>query len=190
MITLFSRSDRKRRFEYRCSSCGDVHRGSPSVGFAKPPVYFDVPEAERAARVTLTSDLCSIEPSAEEPDMPTAYFIRTTLNIPIIGVEEPFCWGVWVSQSEDNFKHYVRTYDDDQSGMGSFGWLLASMPGYDRRDENGELEVVPCNVWWGTGDQRPEVEVQECDHPLFTDQRDGITWEDAAQLAQRVLHPN
>ena len=189
MFTLFSRNDRKLRFEYRCACCGKVHRGSPSVGYIKPGAFFDVPEEERKERVRLTSDLCEIAPPADEPERGTGYFIRTTLDIPIHGVDEPFCWGVWVSQSEDAFRRYVETYDGDQSGMGSFGWLNATMPGYEERDADGLVRSVPCDVLWDQKGERPKVKVQECDHPLFTDQRDGISWERAAELAQRALHP-
>ena len=189
MFTLFSRNDRKRRFEYRCACCGKVHRGSPSVGYIKLGAFFSVPEEEREARVQLTNDLCEIAPPADEPERGTAYFIRTTLDIPIHGVDEPFCWGVWVSQLEEAFRRYVETYHGDQSGMGSFGWLNATMPGYEEHDADGFVRSVPCDVLWDQKGERPKVEVQECDHPLFADQRDGITWERAAELAQRALHP-
>ena len=190
MLQIFSRKDRSRRFSYRCACCGEVHSGSPTVGYKRPNHYFTVPEGDRDDRVTIDDDLCEIRPPADNLELGTSFFIRTTLDVPIHGADEPFSWGVWVSQSEQSFCRYVDTFDDDQSGMGSFGWLVASMPGYGRLDENGGIESVACDVVWKGDGQRPTLEVHECDHPLFVDQRDGISWERAVELAQQALHPN
>lgn len=182
-------SSSPNEFEYRCSCCGKVHRGSPSFGAPRPALYYDVPEGEHKERVQSTDDMCVIRPANDDPEGHTIFYIRGTLDIPIIGADEPFCWGVWVSQSEESFERYVETYDDDQSEMGSFGWLVCGMPGYDQRRADGHFESLGCDVYWGPKGERPKIEVHECDHPLFIDQRDGISWEKAARLAEAVIHP-
>lgn len=189
MVRLFGLGSNPKTFEFRCASCGRIHRGSPSFGYDKPAYNFDVPEAERDARVKVTKDICEIWPPAgEEGD--TYYFIRGLLEVPITGVDEPFLWGVWVTQSEESFRRYFETFGQNQSGDGSFGWLAVVMPGYKRTKPGEALEHLKCDVEWQGGDQRPLIQVQECDHPLYRDQRDGISWERAIELAMLMMHPD
>ena len=49
-----------RTIGFRCEECGAIHRGSPSFGFDRPSLYYDVPEPERDARIMLTRDTCFI----------------------------------------------------------------------------------------------------------------------------------
>jgi len=180
MTRIFGLDDKAKSFEFKCDCCSEIHRGSPSFAYDKPVFYFDVPEEEREDRTFLTSDLCVIDDKI--------FLIRAILEIPIHGVEEPFTWGIWVSQSEENFLRYQDTYDDDQSGITTFGWLAATMPGYNERDEEGLLVNLKTNVMWQAPGDRPIVELQDCDHPLYRDQRDGISWERAVELAQLTMH--
>lgn len=175
------------KLAYTCSCCGKPYEGSPSFAYLKPVYYFDVPEAEREARIKIDDDLCYIRAAADDPDDHDIYAIRCTLDIPIRGVEAPFSWGVWASQSQENFWRYVETYNSDQSGDGSFGWLAVSMPYYDRSQPGEPLESLVCNVVWGKKGQRPKIMLQETDHPLYRDQADGIDWETAVMIAQTYL---
>ncbi|MGI9412100.1 MAG: DUF2199 domain-containing protein [Hyphomicrobiales bacterium] len=168
-----------KTFEFRCSDCGEIHRGSPSFGYVRPMAYFTVPEDERADRVVIDDDTCVIDEDA--------YYIRGLLEIPIEEVEEPFSWGVWVSQSRESFERYLETYDDDQTGDGSFGWLPVSMPGYDRARPGQETEYLGCDVKWSSRGQRPLVVPHETDHPLYRDIVNGITWDRAVELARQVM---
>ncbi len=172
----------EKTFEFRCECCGELHRGSPSFAYEKPFAYFTVPENEVEARVEINSDLCSIDDEA--------FYIRAILEIPIEGVEEPFTWGVWVSQSEDSFDRYSATYDDDQSGDGSFGWLTVAMPGYDLSAPEEDFEQIPCDVSWSVPGQRPVVVPHETDHPIYHDFINGISWDRAIELARRMMHPD
>ena len=111
-----------KTFEFHCSACGQTHSGSPSFAYAYPPLFFSVPEHERQHRVRSSADTCIIDDEF--------FFVRTILEVPIIGAEEPFTWGVWVSQSRESFERYLSTYYQDQSGDRSFGWLTVTIPGY------------------------------------------------------------
>jgi hypothetical protein len=166
----------KRSFSFKCAGCGEVHEGGPSFGYDAPPEYYNVPETERETRSRINSDLCIIDNED--------FFIRATLSVPIIGAEEDFLWGVWVSQSKESFDRYVDTYESDQSGDGSFGWLTVSMPGYAE-----DIFVhLPVDVFWGP--ERPEIKIHDDqDHPLAVDQRNGISWDKAVELAVTVMHP-
>ena len=152
-----------------------------------PVEYFAMSEAERETRTWLSRDLCRILPPADAPDVARSYYIRATLEIPIHSASDPFCWGVWVSQSEKSFDRYLETYDQDQSGDGSFGWLAVTMRPYQRSPVE-PLEYLECNVEWGPPGKRPQVLLKPCDHPLFVDQRDGISWDRAIEIAQIALH--
>lgn len=176
---FWNRQRRQGAFEYKCGECGELHRGSPSFSYRRPPHVSDIPEPERETRVFLTSDLCVID----DED----FFIRALLEIPIIGVDEPFAWGVWVTHSQENFLRYQDTYDDDQTGDGAFGWLPVTMPGYDRADDGGLIENIPCDVYWRSEGLRPLVIPQESDHPLYKDVKDGISRKRAEQLALEAM---
>lgn len=174
----------RKTFEFRCADCGEIHRGSPSFAYAKPVCWFIVPEDQRAERLQLDTDTCVLD--GDE------FYIRTILEIPILDAEEPFTWGVWVSQSEESFRRYVDTYDEDQSGDGSFGWLPVTMPGYDRtadRPDADGFECLGCDVTWRSPGQRPTLTLHENDHPLYHDQVNGISWDRAIELARLMMHP-
>lgn len=170
----------RKLFEFRCRQCGELHVGSPSFSYDQPLEAMLVPEEERPSRLRLGSDLCVVDDKA--------FYIRAMLEIPIHGAEEPFCWGVWVSQSKESFDRYVETYDRDQSGDGSFGWLVVTMPGYGERDEAGNWPVLACDVRWGKPGKRPQVVPHACEHVLYLDFADGISWERAMELATLTMH--
>jgi hypothetical protein len=185
---LFGLGQEPRTFEFKCIECGAIHRGSPSFGFDKPSSYYDVPEPERDTRIMLTKDTCFIVPAADNEGGQIHYFLRGLLEVPIVGATEPFLWGVWVTQSEDSFMKYLETFDHDQSGTSSFGWLPVAWAAYKRTRPGEYLENLRCSVHWQKKGKRPLIEVQECDHPLYFDQRDGISWDRAIEIARTVMH--
>lgn len=186
---LFGSQSNSKQFEFQCTDCGKMHKGSPSFSFAKPTYYFDVPENERASRVKLSDDLCTIAPDPNDADSEPIYCVRATLDVPIHDALEPFCWGVWISQSEQSFNRYVETFSDDQGGDGSFGWLAVTMPFYNANDIDEPYEHLACDVEWEAIGQRPKLVLQECPHELYHDQSNGISWEKAVQIARQVMHP-
>ena len=187
MVSGFGRQN--KRFEFKCSDCGEIHIGSPSFAFAKPTYYFDVPEHERDARISLSNDLCKIAPPGHNGDEETIYCIRTTLNVPIKGALEPFCWGVWVTQSKENFNRYIKTFSQDQSEYGSFGWLAVTMAHYNRVEAGEPPEHLECDVEWGAVGQRPKIYLRKSSHPLAVDQEQGIDWDEAIEIARKIMHP-
>ncbi len=147
---------------------------------------FDVPEDEREQRVFATDDLCIIRPPEGGDERDTSYWIRVILEIPIHGTEEPFCWGVWVSQSKEAFERYRKTYDQDQSDDGSFGWLPVHMAHY--RNPDGTWPMLECDAEWGGKGQRPKITLRGCESQICRDQRDGISWDEAMQIATPLMH--
>nr|WP_237212715.1 DUF2199 domain-containing protein [Ruegeria lacuscaerulensis] len=176
----------RKEFRYKCSQCGKTHVGSPSFAYRYPTYYFDVPEDEREKRVRATEDLCQIDPSSDEDGDATIYCIRVILEIPIKGAKEPFTWGVWVTQSKESFEKYVDTFDEDQSSQSSFGWLPVTMPFYKSSEAGAPFEHLECDVHWGSPGQRPKACLWESEHPLAVDQRSGISWQKASEMANLI----
>ncbi len=177
----FAVSGKKKEFEFRCSDCGELHKGSPSFPHDYPCLVYSIPEEERESRLYLTDDLCVVDEKH--------YFIRVILEIPIIDTEKPFTWGVWVSQSEDNFMTYQETFGTDQSAVITFGWLTINLPYYLTRDSKGFIENLKCDVHWAIKGQRPHIIIHEIEHELFTDQNQYISWDKAIKIAQLAMHP-
>src|SRR6266478_1691053 len=114
------RKNLNQKFEFTCASCGQVHKGSPSFSFMAP-VYFSEEEMKKG-NATLDSDFCVIGNSD--------FFIRTILEIPIQGHDEPFTWGVWVSLKKENFEVYKSGFLSGQQDGEYFGWLSSRLPYY------------------------------------------------------------
>lgn len=166
-----------KTFSFKCHCCGQIREGGPSFAYDEPSQVSAVPEEQRASRVKIDEDLCSLDGEH--------FFIRATLEIPIKGASEGFLWGVWVTQSRENFYRYVETFNQDQTGMGSFGWLNVDMPGY--RTPGEQTVHLPADICWGN--ERPEVRIHtDQDHPLAIDQREGLSWDRAVELALMIGH--
>lgn len=163
-------------FSFKCSTCGEVHEGSPSFAFRAPDPYLEqTKEVQEAGK--LSSDLCRYE---DEDGV--HYFIRVCLEVPIHGVTEPFLWGVWVSLSEKNFARYVETYDHPDTSDCYFGWLCNYLPYYPN------TYALQTQVHPRDGNARPYIELDETDHPLSVDFREGINIEKAQEIAEQITH--
>ena len=176
-----------KKLSYRCTCCGEQFDGSPSFAYSKPIYYFWVPEEAREDRITIDTDTCHIRADPNDPDDHDIYAIRATLDIPINDVEEPFCWGLWVTVSEVSYKRYLATYDQDQSEDGCFAWLSVTMPYYNSVDEGQSFENLACDLHWGVQGQRPKIVLHESDHLLYQHQSNGIDWHTAIVIAQDYL---
>ena len=173
----------KKIFKYKCHECGEYHEGSPSFSFRYPTYLFDVPEIERVERVQVSDDLCKIISEGGEDRI---YCIRVILEIPIKGATDPFTWGVWVTQSEENFEKYVETFDTDQSTEQSFGWLPVNMPFYNNTQMGEQLTHLECDVFWGAKGKRPNAKLWKNTHQLSVDQLAGISWRQATKIANQT----
>ena len=76
-----------------------AERSSIRCRWISPPrrriTGFDIPELERHDRTKLDSDVCLID----RKDI----YVRGCLEIPIVGHDDHFTWGVWVSVSKESF---------------------------------------------------------------------------------------
>jgi hypothetical protein len=163
-------------FSYKCACCDKVSEGSPSLAFKRPDHWLQQSEAVRAAGFA-DDDVCWYE---DEDGM--HYFIRTILEIPIHGVEDPFLWGVWVSLSKTSYQRYLDTYDARDLDDAWFGYLCSALPGYPST-WSLPVTVRPC-----PSGLRPLVSMNSGEHALVTDSRDGISVARAQALAESILH--
>lgn len=86
-----------------------------------------------------------------------------------------------------SFERYKRTFGQDQTGDGSFGWLTVTMKGYTKADQ--DFVDLPVDVFWGSA--RPEIRIKaDVNHPLAVDQREGISWDRAVELAILLCKTN
>lgn len=146
---------------YHCTICGREHDELPHIGTDRPAQWWDVPEDERARRITLTSELCVIDNRD--------HLIRGVIEIPVVDHDEPFGFGVWVSQKSEHFQTYIENLDSDAIGP-FYGWLCTHISCYP-----AETLLLKTRAHFRTGGLRPFIELEPTDHPLSVDQRNGIT---------------
>lgn len=163
-------------FEFKCLSCGEIHTGMPSLVAPAPASYFSVPEDDRDSRCQLGTDDCIIDNEW--------FFVRGLIEIPVIGEEELFSWGVWVSLSESSHRQWRDVFDvDKRSHIGPFfGWLNSVLSPYpDTLNLKTQVHLRDDGI-------RPYIELEESGHPLATEQREGITADRVAELYAQAVH--
>jgi hypothetical protein len=159
-------------FAFKCSNCDEVHEGSPSFSFSSPIQYTWLSDAEKAD-AHLGTDLCYIGEDR---------FIRVCLEVPIVGVDEPFMWGVWVSLSQSNFERYRETYDAPVEEDEYFGWFCNKLPYY------ADTLNLKTTVHPRTGGARPWLDLEQTSHLLPLDFHNGITIAKAQEIAEYAMH--
>ena len=161
-------------FSFRCSSCGAIHEGAPSFAFNSPLGYDNLSANEKEA-AQLSSDFCIVGDNR---------YIRVCLEIPIVGIEAPFIWGVWVSLSEKNFQRYAETFEAPVESDEYFGWFCNRLPFYPDTKHLGSLVHPRSN------NLRPYLELEPTDHQLSIDFHNGLTVQRAQEIAEVAMHNN
>jgi hypothetical protein len=163
--------------EYQCSVCGEFHSELPlAFGAAAPHAYAELSDADAKVRADLSTDLCVID---EE-----LFFIRGQLEIPIVGEDQLFTWGVWLSISRDSFARALEVWEQEgrEHEPPYFGWLNTSLKIYPNTlGLKARIHTRPKGL-------RPFVELEPTEHPLAIEQREGITWDRVYTIAAAVLH--
>jgi hypothetical protein len=165
--------------KFTCATCGEEHDlGEMSFGF-ECPLQWDVLPASDRETSELTADQCIIRARSE-----THYFVRACLEIPLIGADQLFGWGVWVSLSERSFTEMADNWDNPQRDkLGPyFGWLCTRIPGYP---DTIFLRTMIHNRGVGL---RPLAELEPTEHPLSQHQHNGMPFQEMQDMAVRLLH--
>ena len=147
----------------KCSKCGKEHTDLPHIGADKPYHWSD--EFAKEPNSLLTSDLCIIE----DRD----FFVHGVIEIPVHDHEFEFGWGVWVSHKKDNFQQYREHYNS--AGIGPFfGWLCTEITFFSESTLN-----LKTMAHYREGRLRPRIVLEPSEHPLYIQQRDGISLDEA-----------
>jgi len=153
---------------YTCATCGEEHRDLPHIGSAAPFLWAD--RLSEDPNSLLTTDLCIIEGCD--------FFVHGVIEIPVHDYEHEFGWGVWVSHKRENFEIYQTQFDSAEIGP-FFGWLCTKIDYY--AEPTMELKTM---THYRGGGLRPRIELGESSHPLYRQQRDGISLDEA----WRIVH--
>jgi hypothetical protein len=164
---------------FQCATCGEWHDQLPfAYGADEPYDLREMPEDERARRALSSNDQCVLDGQS--------FFVRASIELPVLDAAQPFSWGVWVSVSEDDFDRMHGAWEDEgrESAPPFSGTLATSLPtriyppslGLD-----GEVQTQPVGI-------RPLFELGPADHPLVREQRAGITIARVTEFAATLLH--
>ncbi|WP_078118481.1 DUF2199 domain-containing protein [Thiosocius teredinicola] len=162
--------------KFKCACCNEEIEGIPTFGWDYPLFYLNVPKEKRNEEVFLTEDLCVIADRW--------FFVRGCLEIPVIGEEEPFVWGLWVSLSESEFFEFQDLLGvEKRSGYGPYvGWLSAAIALYP------DTENLKAIVHIRDNGIRPSIELEKNGHPLAQEQEHGITLNRLAEIYACMVH--
>ncbi|WP_339726730.1 DUF2199 domain-containing protein [Maribacter stanieri] len=164
-------------FKFTCSCCDEIHRGVPNLGSNAPNYYFSIPDEEIKKRTFLTSDTCVIDD--------VHFFVRGCLEIPLIGHEEVFSFGAWVSLSKENFEKFESLYDvkERRDNEPMFGWFSSWVwPFYT------DTENIKSIIHLRNDGIRPYIELEPTEHPLALLQSEGISSEQVIKMYEYYVH--
>jgi hypothetical protein len=164
---------------FTCQTCGEQHdAGEISFG-ADAPVQWALISGKERSQSELGGEQCVIEAGGQRH-----FFVRGCIEIPIKGSQRPFTWGVWVSLSEKSFLEISEHWEDPcRTSLGPyFGWLCTKIPEYP------DTVFLKTMVHQRQVGQRPIVELEESDHPLSVDQRNGVDPLRMQETISKVLH--
>lgn len=171
--------DLLRGGRWRCSSCHEEHEGMFDLATDAPWHWEGQadPEPNSALRLDgdfLSADFCVI--GGQD------YFVRGLSFIPVIGLDDSFAFGCWSTLSRTNFELYAAHFDGidvDEAWTGWFSSEFTAFPG---------TVNSPCWVMPRPDGTRPEIWLEDEDHPLSIAQRDGITPEQLLDIYRQHGH--
>jgi hypothetical protein len=133
-----------------------------------------VPENERAERIEITKALCIID---------DYYFHLGSIFIPIIDTDKNLIFNVWTTISKVNFELRNAIWNDPEriNQEPYFGYLQNIVPTYEN---TLNLKLVSFESKVGC---IPAIEIIDEEHPLFHDQQNGITFQEASAKVQTIL---
>ncbi len=164
--------------EFVCRVCGELHPIAMKYSVKFPQAAIDLPKDELEDRLVVTPDQCVID----DRD----FYLRGRILVPVLGMEEPFVWGVWTEVSP---KDFIRTNEmwkvQGREREPAFpGWLNTRLPLF------GETINLEVDVQTQVVGRRPQFSVRDTSHPLAVEQRNGITLDRVRAIAEQIAHLN
>lgn len=158
-----------------CAGCGKGHEGGIALAAFAPDPWRGAELYEENAALRFDGDFLSEDFCVLDGKY---FMVRACVEIPVHGLEATFSFGVWSTLSRANFDKYLTGFDDGAyPDMGPWGgWLCNQLETYIGTDPLGVWVVPQANR------QRPQLYVQDDDHPLAIAQDQGISPERALEL--------
>ena len=172
---------------FHCATCGKSHDLSElEPSFDRPDAYFDIPEAERAARTVNTAGLCAIR---GEGTTPLRCFVRVVLPVPVRGESRRFRWGTWVEVAEADFMTIGDNWENpDQASFPPFAGALANDIPLMPEGATPTLGLSGQVHLTGPRDYPEFMLDVNSPHPFAVEQRDGIFGERLLEYLSPALH--
>lgn len=162
---------------YSCTRCGHEHSGPPySFAADYPDPYANMSHDQRDIRAVIGSDQCIID--GEQ------FYIRGCLELPIIGTEDIFLWGVWAKLNGEPFDEISAHWETEgrEKQIGPYKGLLANSLSIYPETLNMKLQIDIRPVG-----ERPLFTLQESAHPLSIEQVNGLIADRAQEYACLLL---
>jgi hypothetical protein len=162
---------------FQCEICGQFHAGQYiSIACDSPDPYAWLTEKKRTS-AHLGTDDCVID---------DAYYLRGIVELPIVGLDEVFLWGVWARVWQRDYEEFGEHYSDEgrEKMIGPYkGRINNKLAGYDpsTQDLKCAIKIQPVGA-------RPLFIIEEPEHPLAIEQRNGISLERARRISAMVRH--
>lgn len=151
----------------------------PALSFAAdfPDLYANLSRDERESQAIIASDQCVVDSQW--------FSLRGLAEIPILGSDQPFLWGVWASVREQVYDEISDSWElvGREKTHGPYAGRLAnSLPIYPET-LNLKLKIIlrPTGV-------RPLFVFADDEHSLAKQQKCGISQAQAVELASFLLH--
>jgi hypothetical protein len=163
---------------YVCEICGQFHAGQYiSLAFDSPDPFAALKDNAKN-RAHLGTDDCVI--GSDE------CYLRGIIELPIVGLDEVFLWGAWARVWQRDYEEFAAHYHSEgrEKLIGPYKVRLCNkLPGYGPETLNLKctLKVQPVGT-------RPLLVIDEPEHPLAIEQRNGITLTRARQISALVRH--
>jgi hypothetical protein len=148
----------------KCAQCGEEHSiENMELTFLRPDDAASLSKEERARIVQESSDLCVIEGKR--------FFVRAILPLSVLDRAEPYNIGLWVEVEQPAFKRIYELWSEpDQANEPPFPANVANtIPTLPR------TIGLPAFVYLTGPSTRPSIALSSEEHPLYTEQRSGIT---------------
>jgi hypothetical protein len=162
---------------YIGACCGKEHSGVP-LSFAAdfPDSYANLSREDRDIRAVVGSDQCIIDQEQ--------FYIRGCIDLPVDATVGVFLWGVWARVHQADFDEISDHWETQgrERKIGHYKGRLANSLSIYPETFNMKLEIQIEPV--GT---RPKFRLEELEHPLCVEQRNGLTLQKAQEYACLLL---
>lgn len=166
---------------FTCTVCGEYHDDLPlDIRFELPEAIYQLDAGDREQRAQVWDDAAILD--AEGPR--ARHFVRGLIEVPILGLEAYFGYGVWIEVAEEDWLGLGDLWEAPDGSTnppfeGTLANEIASYPGSDG---------LPVLLRLRDPGTLPSVTVMAAEHPLGHAQERGISRGRSEELAATALH--